>query len=136
MLPQNFQHANITLTKPILLTDEQCGELPAFKGEIEGFQAYQVAYRPNVDDLHAIVDKRAVMLTIHSDRPGNFVRFSVVPHVSQGYVYFTGPTCGWLPSEAEKRMLKRGANVWIVIVGLTFAPITVFTFDKEGNING
>jgi hypothetical protein len=55
MMPAKFPEANIVLTKPKSMTDEQCMSIPAFKGvDDAGFPFFMVAYTPSYEDIQAI----------------------------------------------------------------------------------
>lgn len=135
MLPVNFPQSNLTLVKPDNLTDEECGELRALVCEIEGTPCFQVAYKPNKEDLEAITEGRPIYLHMHvGPDHGRWVRISVLQTDTTGTMFCRALT-GWLPSQAEARLLKRGANIWITILGTTLAPIHVWTNNKEGEPN-
>lgn len=135
MLPVNFPQSNKTLIKPDGATDEECGELRALVCEIEGTPSFQVAYSLNREDLAAVTDGQPIFLEMQIDsHSGRWVRFSVMQTVTTGTMFCRSMTA-WLPSRAEVRLLKRGCNVWITIIGHTFAPIKVWTINKEGQPN-
>lgn len=134
MLPVNLPKPSIILTAPEGVSDEQCGSLSAIKGEIEGTPAFQVAYKASKEDMEAIIDGRPVFLHMDIGDSGRWVRISVMQKVTTGTMFCRAIT-GWLPSCAEVRLLRNGNYVWITIVGETFAPIRVWTCDKEGIAN-
>lgn len=135
MLPVNFPGANTNLIEPVGMTEEQCGRLPAWSGKMEGAHVYQVAYKPNLEDLLAVQEGRPVfMQAMIAPESGLFVRLSTVRHVTTGTLFVRGLT-GWLPSASEARLLHKGSYVWITILAKEFPPISVWTNDKEGNPN-
>lgn len=135
MLPVNFPQSNILLVKPEGATNEECGSLRALVCEIEGTPSVQVAYKLSKEDIEAVTEGRPIFLQIHIGPDyGRWVRMSVMQTVTTGTMFCQSLT-GWLPSRAEVRLLKRGAYVWITVLGKEFAPIHVWTINKEGEAN-
>jgi hypothetical protein len=55
MSPVDFEGSNLNLTKPVGWTDEQCFNMPAFKGkDKEGEPFILTAWQPNKEDLEAM----------------------------------------------------------------------------------
>jgi len=63
-MPIDFEGANITLTKPESMTDEQCTPLRAMYGRDEstGFPYFITAWMPNKEDLEAINSGKPIYL--------------------------------------------------------------------------
>jgi len=61
----DFPGANITLTKPSTMTDEECTPLRAQTGVNQsGFPYFITAWMPNVDDLKAINEGKPIYLNM------------------------------------------------------------------------
>ena len=55
MIPIDFPGTNLEMTKPRVMTDEQCLPINVFKGiDIGGFQFYMEAWKPSYEDIQAI----------------------------------------------------------------------------------
>lgn len=68
MIPVDFPGANVLLTKPHNMTDEECSSLPAYKGiDEKGYPYYMVAIQPNKEDIEAIVKGRPIIVKVMSD---------------------------------------------------------------------
>ena len=64
-MPINFEGANVDLTKPSDMTDEECFGLPAQQGvDINGFPYFVTAWIPNYDDLKALNEGRPLFLKV------------------------------------------------------------------------
>ena len=58
-----FKQQNITFTKPVSMTDEECGSLPAFRGDGQIISCWQMSLK---DRLHALFTGR-MWLSIHGE---------------------------------------------------------------------
>jgi hypothetical protein len=70
MIPIHFPEANITFTKPEGWTDEQCGNLSVWKGELPLDEHGSTAptliscWQPNKEDIEAINEGKPIFLYI------------------------------------------------------------------------
>lgn len=65
MLPHNFDESNFTFTKPKGWTDEQCSDLPVFRGKYEDGTPVIISYwKPNKEDLDAMNNGEGIYLSI------------------------------------------------------------------------
>lgn len=136
MLPVSFPAETksiILLTPPEGVSEEQCNKLTALKQVIENTPCFQVAFKPKREDLQAMQEGRPVFVQLTTDK-GRWLRISPLQQVTTGTMFCNAVT-GWLPSQAEVRLLKRGSYVWITLIGVDFPPIRVWTLDKEGQPN-
>lgn len=65
MTPVNFPQANRVFTKPEGWTDEQCGDLHVWAGEVEGVGPVNIsAWQPSEKDIEAINAGKPVFLSV------------------------------------------------------------------------
>ncbi len=65
MLPTTFEGSNFVFTKPKDMTDEQCGDLPVFKGsDMEGVPVIISCWKFSREDLDEIERTGCVFLSI------------------------------------------------------------------------
>lgn len=65
MLPTTFEGFNFVYTKPKDWTDEQCGDLPVFKGQTrDGFPCIISCWKLSKEDLKEIQKTRSIYLNI------------------------------------------------------------------------
>lgn len=78
MTPTDFEGANINLVKPENMTDEQCGSLPAFRGQDEnGFTFNLVAFKPSAEDLEAFKEGRPLYVKVLGENFAPIALFTV-----------------------------------------------------------
>lgn len=67
MLPVNFEEANFTFTKPVGMTDEECGDLCVHRGQYsDGTPCIISKWQPSKEDIDAINRGEAIYLSICS----------------------------------------------------------------------
>lgn len=65
MLPTTFEGSNFTFTKPKDMTDEQCMDLPVFKGQTtDGFPVIISCWKFSKEDLEEIQKTGCIYLSI------------------------------------------------------------------------
>lgn len=65
MLPVTFEGSNFTFTKPKDMTDEQCMDLPVFKGQnVDGFPVIISCWKFSKEDLEEIQKTGRIYLEI------------------------------------------------------------------------
>lgn len=65
MLPTTFSESNFTFTKPQSMTDEQCMDLPVFKGvDQDGFPIIISCWKFSKEDLEEIQRTGHIFLSI------------------------------------------------------------------------
>jgi hypothetical protein len=65
MLPVDFTERNFVFTKPNDMTDEQCSDLPVFKGQTsDGFPCIVSCWKLSKEDLEEVTKNGVVYLSI------------------------------------------------------------------------
>lgn len=65
MLPTTFEGSNFTFTKPKDITDDQCMDLPVFKGHTtDGFPVIISCWKFSKEDLEEIQNTGCIYLSI------------------------------------------------------------------------
>lgn len=65
MLPTDFEQRNLVFTKPGNMTDEQCMDLPVYKGQYaDGFPCIISCWRLSKEDLEEIQRTGVIWLSI------------------------------------------------------------------------
>jgi hypothetical protein len=65
MLPTDFKERNFVFTKPNDMTDEQCMDLPVWKGNTtDGFPAIISCWKLSKEDLEQIQENGCIWLSI------------------------------------------------------------------------
>lgn len=65
MNPINFEGANFTFKKPESMSEEDCGDLPVYKGtDPKGYPMILSAWQPSEKDIEAINAGRPIYLNI------------------------------------------------------------------------
>lgn len=65
MLPTSFEESNFTFTKPSSMTDEECADLPVFKGhDADGYPVIISCWKFSKEDLEEIERSGCIYLQI------------------------------------------------------------------------
>lgn len=65
MLPTTFESSNFVFTKPMDMTDEQCSDLPVFKGKTsDGYPVIISCWKFSKEDLEEIEKTNCIYLSI------------------------------------------------------------------------
>lgn len=65
MLPTSFEQSNFVFTKPADMTDEECGDLPVWKGTAtDGFPVIISLWKLSKEDLEEIQKTGSIWLSI------------------------------------------------------------------------
>lgn len=65
MMNVDFEGSNTTFTKPANMTDEQCSDARGYMGiDVDGAQFTLLAFKPNKEDIEAILAGRPIMLKL------------------------------------------------------------------------
>lgn len=65
MKPVKFKEANVEIGKPVDMTDEQCGALPAFKGvDRDGFPVIVSCWEVSPSEMNRIRESGKIWLVV------------------------------------------------------------------------
>jgi hypothetical protein len=91
MLPQSFEQANFTFTKPQGWTDEECMDLHVHKGQYPNGTPTIISYwKPNKEDLEALNNGGGIYLEIIGQGMPPVALFTENPFVQQPAVTADG----------------------------------------------
>jgi len=84
MIPVDFPNRNFVYTKPANMTDEQCSDLPVFKGESsDGFPVIISCWRFSKEDMEEIQRTGCIYLSITGHGMPPVSLFTESPFVEQ-----------------------------------------------------